>query len=61
MKKISLKFLKTKLGKLIVTIAAVMLFGWLFMAFLYNPFFEWYTGVKNATLTYDSSKKITSG
>ncbi len=59
MKKISLKFLKTKLGKLIVTIAAVMLFGWLFMAFLYNPFFEWYTGVKNATLAYDSSKKIT--
>lgn len=37
----------------------LVLLGFLFMQFLYNPIFEFYTGVENAKLTYDSEKKLT--
>lgn len=49
---------KRKRMKLIVTLAYLGIAGFLFMAFIYNPFFESYTGVTNAELTFDSSKPL---
>ena len=52
-------FLKTWYGKTIGIIVAIIVVLFLFMQFFYEPVFEWYTGVKNGELTYDSSKKLT--
>jgi hypothetical protein len=41
------------------SLIAIGLFAWFFMAFLYNPIFEAYTGVTNAPLTFDTSVKLT--
>lgn len=40
----------------IIVIAVVS--GWLFLQLIYPLLFEWYTGVTNAELTYDTSKKL---
>ncbi|MAT39428.1 MAG: nitrite reductase [Ectothiorhodospiraceae bacterium] len=49
---------KPRWGKFLAVFAYIGLAGWLFMAFIYNPFFEVYTGVENAPLTYESSKPL---
>lgn len=53
------KIPKTKTGKLILTLFVIFVLGGIFTQFLYEPLFEWYTGVKNGKLTYDSSIKLT--
>ena len=53
-----INFLKTRSGKIAAGFFAIFIFGWIFMQFLYPPIFEWYTGVKNGKLTFNSSKKI---
>ncbi len=57
--KINLKpFLKKWYGKITAVIAGLALI--LLIGMMAMPsFFEWYTGVKNAPLTYGSSKKLT--
>jgi cytochrome c3-like protein len=49
---------KRKRGKLLAITAYVAIFALVFMMFIYNPFFESYTGVTNAELSYDSSKPL---
>ncbi|GJQ63223.1 MAG: hypothetical protein SCALA702_22760 [Melioribacteraceae bacterium] len=49
---------KTKTGKTITALVVLVIFTWGFVEFLYAPFFEWYTGVDNAVLTYDTSVKL---
>jgi hypothetical protein len=49
---------KNKYAKIVSLIVMVILVGFLFMQFLYNPIFESYTGVTNAKLTYESSEKL---
>jgi hypothetical protein len=53
-----LRFMKTKTGKLSTIIISLFLLIFIFSEFIYHPFFEWYTGVKNGKLTFNSSKKI---
>jgi hypothetical protein len=45
-------------GKMLSVLVLVAAFVFLFMSFVYNPFFEVYTGVTNAKLTYDSSRPV---
>jgi len=52
-------FLKRKSGKIITTVILAVVLAWAFMHFLYAPIFEWYTGVDNGVLTYDSSTELT--
>ena len=52
------QFIKTRTGKISIILIGLLFLGWFFMTFLYNPFFELYTGVKNGHLTFNSSKKI---
>lgn len=52
-------FFKTLYGKFITVIAVLVLLGWVFMEFIYPPFFESYTGVLNAQLTFESSRLLT--
>ncbi|GBD91689.1 doubled CXXCH motif [bacterium BMS3Abin04] len=52
-------FLKTGYGKLTGIIFSIILFLIVFVLFIYNPLFEWYTGGVNDKLTYDSSIKLT--
>ncbi len=54
-----LQFMKTKIGKTTTILAGLILIIFIFSQFLYEPFFEWYTGVKNGKLTFDSSVKLT--
>ncbi len=58
MKNKLLNFSKTKKGKISIIAVAVLLIGFIFTQFIYEPFFEWYTGVKNGDLTYDTSVKL---
>lgn len=51
-------FWRTWYGKIITIVVGLFLFGWLFMKLIYPPAFEWYTGVENAELTYDTSVEL---
>ncbi len=46
------------LKRIFITLIILVVVGWGFMEFIYPPFFEWYTGVTNAKLTYENSKKL---
>ncbi len=59
MKETFIDFLKTLRGKILFGIALLYFIGWLFMRFIYPSAFEWYTGVKNAPLTFDTSVELT--
>lgn len=50
---------KNNFAKILSVVVMLFLVGLVFMKFIYNPFFEEYTGVVNGELTYDSSKKLT--
>ncbi len=52
-------FAKTKLGAAVILLAALAAGGWLFAKAFYEPVFEWYVGVKNGPLTYDTSVAAT--
>jgi hypothetical protein len=45
--------------RILAGLLSLLLIGWMFMSFAYNPIFEWYTGVKNGELTYDTSVELT--
>lgn len=51
-------FFKRKSGKIITALVLLIVVVWGFMVFLYPPLFEWYTGVENAELTYDTSVRL---
>ncbi|MCF8259405.1 MAG: hypothetical protein K9J12_01410 [Melioribacteraceae bacterium] len=48
----------SKTKKVVYTLIGLAVFGWIFMQFIYPPMFEWYTGVENAELTYESSVEV---
>lgn len=54
-----MKYMKTFFGKAIIGILGLLFIAWAFMKLIYPSFFEWYTGVENAELTYESSKELT--
>lgn len=58
MKTVWKKITKHWYGKTLIALLGLLLFTFVFMQFIYPPFFESYTGVKNAKLTFDSSKKL---
>lgn len=45
--------------RILAGLLSLLLIGWGFMSFAYNPMFEWYTGVKNGELTYNTSVELT--
>lgn len=53
-------FLKTRFIKITKIVFLIIIILIVFMLFFYHPFFAWYTGVKNAELTYDSSIELTN-
>lgn len=53
-----LQFLKTKFGKILTAVIGLVVILLIFLQFFYEPLFEWYTGVKNGELTFDSSIRI---
>ena len=54
-----LQLMKTKTAKINAVIIGIFILIFISYEFLYHPFFEWYTGVKNGDLIFDSSKEIT--
>lgn len=59
MKRHASAFARSKIGTTAIILVALAVGGWLFAKAFYEPAFEWYTGVKNGPLTFDTSKTVT--